>query len=52
MLTIDASDKSIGGVLQQVDDKGQMRPLTFFSRTFNSAETRYSNIEKEALAVI
>ncbi|KAK4327436.1 hypothetical protein Pmani_002100 [Petrolisthes manimaculis] len=52
MLTTDASDKSIGGVLQQKDDEGRMRPLTFFSRTLNPAETRYSTIEKEALAVI
>ncbi|KAK4327310.1 hypothetical protein Pmani_002251 [Petrolisthes manimaculis] len=40
MLTTDASDKSIGGVLQQKDDEGRMRPLTFFSRTLNPAETR------------
>ncbi|KAK4318737.1 hypothetical protein Pmani_010278 [Petrolisthes manimaculis] len=52
ILTTDASDKCIGGVLQQRDDEGRIRPISFFSRTLNPAETRYSTIEKEALATV
>ncbi|KAK4319172.1 hypothetical protein Pmani_009874 [Petrolisthes manimaculis] len=40
ILTTDASDKCIGGVLQQRDDEGRIRPISFFSRTLNPAETR------------
>ena len=46
-LTTDASEKAIGGVLTQND-----RPVIFVSRTLTKAEERYSNIEKEALAVV
>ena len=51
-LTTDASNIAIGGVLQQKDEAGNLRPLTYFSRQLNSAETRYSTIEREALAIV
>ena len=51
-LTTDASNKAIGGVLQQQDEKGNLRPLTYFSRQLNCAETKYSTIEREALAIV
>ena len=51
LLTTDASTESIGGVLQQEDETGRVRPLTFFSRALNTAERRYSAIEREALAI-
>ena len=52
VLTTDASDYCIGGVLQQEDSAGKLRPLTYLSRTLNSAERNYSAVEREALAVI
>ena len=52
ILTTDASEVSIGGVLQQKDEEGNLRPLTFFNRALNSAESKYPVIEREALAVI
>lgn len=51
-LTTDASDKAIGGVLQQKDENGSLRPIAYFSRTLNGAERNYSAVEREALAVI
>lgn len=47
VLTTDASEKSIGGVLTQ---KGH--PLLFVSRVLTSSECNYNNVEKEALAVV
>ena len=52
ILTTDASEDSIGGVLQQEDETGRERPFTFFSRTLNSSEKKYSAIEREALAIV
>ena len=46
-LTTDASEKAIGGVLTQND-----KPVIFVSRVLTKSEQRYSNIEKEALAVV
>ena len=49
LLTTDASNISIGGVLQQEDKEGKIRPITFFSRTLNGPESRYSTIERGRL---
>lgn len=46
-LTTDASNVALGGVLSQHD-----RPISFYSRTLNSAERNYSTTEKELLAII
>ena len=51
-LTTDASNVAIGGVLQQKDEQGHLRPLTFFSRKLNTSEKNYSTIEREALAIV
>jgi hypothetical protein len=47
VLTVDASMRAIGAVLSQ-----QGHPILFVSRKLSDAETRYSNIEREALAVL
>ena len=49
-ITFDASDVAVGGVLQQYL-KGMLQPLSFFSKKLNPAETRYSALDRELLAV-
>ena len=48
-LTVDASQKAIGGVLEQ-HIKGVWRPLGFFSRKLRPRETRYPTFDRELLA--
>lgn len=42
----------VGSVLMQADDLGIDKPISFFSKKFNSCQLNYSVIEKEALALI
>ena len=46
-LTTDASEKAIGGVLTQ-----EGHPVMFVSRVLTKTEQRYSNVEREGLAVV
>ena len=50
-ITTDASNIAIGGVLSQKED-GFDFPIAFASRCLNSAEVKYSTIEKELLAIL
>lgn len=52
ILTVDASPSGLGAVLSQVGLDGVERPISFVSRTLNSAEKRYAQIQKEATAII
>ena len=47
VLTTDASEKSISAILSQND-----HPVMYLSRRLSSAERNYSNIEREALAIV
>ena len=51
IVATDASDTAIGGVLSQMHD-GHEWLLAYWSRQLQKAETNYSNIEREALAVV
>ena len=50
VVTTDASFEGIGGVLTQVRNNKHF-PIAYYSRTLNSAESRYSAYELEALAI-
>ena len=50
-LTADASKSSLGAALLQSDGKGGWQPVAYISRAMTPTETRYAQIEKEALAI-
>lgn len=52
ILTVDASPSGLGAILSQIDKDGHEKPISFASRTLNNAERRYSQIQKEATAII
>ena len=47
----DASDRGLGAVLSQRDDRGSDHPVAYYSRKLLPREERYSTIEKECLAI-
>lgn len=49
-LLVDASDLAIGGVVNQLSDKG-WQPLAFFSRKLSRAERNYSTYDRELVAI-
>jgi len=51
ILQTDASDRGVGAVLSQLDDKEQEHPIAYFSKKLLPREERYSTVEKECLAI-
>ncbi|UYV70775.1 K02A2.6-like, partial [Cordylochernes scorpioides] len=52
IISADASSFGIGGVLRQEQPDGSLKPVAYVSRTLSETEKRYSQIEKEGLAIV
>ena len=51
-LDCDASQFGLGAVISHVFPNGDERPVAYASRTLSASERNYSQIEKEALAIV
>ena len=51
ILQTDVSDYVVGGALFQPNNKGYLQPVAFTSSSMSPTEQRYSQIEKECLAI-
>lgn len=50
-LFTDGSKIGIGGVLKQLDENGDLKPIGYFSRKLLDYQRNYSSIEFESLAI-
>ena len=52
ILQCDASQKGVGAWIRQIDSNSKKRIVAMASRSLTDTEARYSNIERECLAVM
>ena len=52
VLICDASSRGIGAVLAQREGDGSERPVGYVSRSLTASEQKYSQLEREALAIV
>lgn len=52
VLTTDACDNAVAGILAHPFPTNELKPIAFVSRALTSAERNYSTIQKEALAIV
>lgn len=52
ILATDASSTGLGCVLSIKTSEGVEKPVAYFSRTLSPTEVKYSQVEKEALAIV
>ncbi|UYV76768.1 K02A2.6-like [Cordylochernes scorpioides] len=52
IISADASSFGIGGVLRQEQPDESLKPVAYLSRILSETERRYSQIEKEGLAIV
>ena len=52
IISCDASGSGLGSVLLQKQSDGQFKPVSYASRSLTDVEVRYSQIEKETLAIV
>ena len=50
-IIVDAGPKCLGTILSQKQKNGQFKPISYSSRALTDVESRYSQTEKEALAI-
>ena len=51
-LIVDASPVGLGAILYQSDRKGERHTIAYASRALSDVERRYSQTEREALAIV
>ena len=52
IVTTDASNTHVGGVLSQIQPDGSNKPIGYFSKKLNTTESRYSATDREALGIV